>query len=130
MKKTFFYHKISFLVQYIPKHYFITAQRSKDDNPSDHRILSDKIHLYLEEIRHKQLKLPKLTNKNIRNHYIVIVRNKIDSLQEISERHTPNDKYKYIVTAHTKIATECIIIKPRPKCKVTRKRGENLEKKN
>ena len=38
---------------------------------------------------------------------MVTVRNKSDTLYEISERHTPNDKYENFVTAHTEAAAEC-----------------------
>ena len=31
---------------------------------------------------------------------MVIIRNKIDTFQEIFERHTPNDEYEIFVTAH------------------------------
>ena len=44
--------------------------------------------------------------------------NKFDSLQEISERHAPNDKYENYVTAHLEAATDYIPTKTRPKCSV------------
>ena len=41
---------------------------------------------------------------------MVTVRN---SLQEISETHTPNDEYENFITTHMEAAAECILTKPR-----------------
>ena len=49
---------------------------------------------------------------------MVTVINKLDTLQEIFERHTPNDKYENFVTAHMVAAVECISTKSRDKCRV------------
>ena len=56
--------------------------------------------------------------RDISKKQTVTVRNKFDTLREISERHTLNNEYEYLVTAHMKAATECIPIKPKVKCKV------------
>ena len=58
---------------------------------------------------------PSLTNRDICNKYMVTVRNKFDSLQEISETYTPNDEYENFITAHVEAAAECIPIKPKAK---------------
>ena len=58
-----------------------------------------------------------LTNNDIRNH-MVTVKNKFDTLQETSERPTPNNKYENFVTIHIKAAAKCIPAKPRAKYKV------------
>ena len=50
----------------------------------DHRIVSP------ESIRHKHLKLLDI----IGDQYRITVRNKLNTLQEISEMHTPNDEYE------------------------------------
>ena len=55
-------------------------------------------------------------NRDISNKFMITVRNKFDTLQEISERHAPNDEYENFVTAHLE-AAECIPTKPRVKCK-------------
>ena len=64
---------------------------------------------------------------------MVTVRNIFDTLQKISETHTPNDKYENFITAHTGAAAECILIKPRARCRVpweslvVRKKWENMK---
>ena len=39
---------------------------------------------------------------------MLILRNKFNALQEISETPTPNDEYENFVHAYLKVATECI----------------------
>ena len=51
---------------------------------------------------------------------MVTVRNKFDTLQEISERHTPNDEYKNFITALIEMVAECTLTKSRAKCRVPR----------
>ena len=47
------------------------------------------------------------------------VRNKFDTLQETSERHTLNHKYENFVTNRIEAAAaECTPTKPRAKCRV------------
>ena len=46
---------------------------------------------------------------------MVTVRNKFDTLQEISEKHTLNDEYENFITAHMETAAKCIPTKPRAK---------------
>ena len=50
---------------------------------------------------------------------MVTVRNKFNTLQGISERRTPNDKYKNFVSALIQAFAECIPTKPRAKCRVS-----------
>ena len=50
--------------------------------------------------------------------YSIIGRNSFDTLQETSERHSPNDEYETFVTAHIEAATKCISTKPKAKCSV------------
>ena len=54
------------------------------------------------------------------NKYTVIVRNKFDSLQEISKTHTLNEEYENFVNTHMEAASECIPTNPRAKCRVPR----------
>ena len=44
---------------------------------------------------------------------MVTVRSKFDTLQEISETHTPNEEYENFVSAHMKAAVEHSSTKPR-----------------
>ena len=46
------------------------------------------------------------------NKHTVTVRNKFDTLQEISETLTPNDEYENFVNANMEAAVECIPTKP------------------
>ena len=59
-----------------------------------------------------------LTKSDMKNHYLVTVRNKFDTLQETSERHTPNDEYENFATTHIEAAAEWIQTKPSAKCRV------------
>ena len=45
---------------------------------------------------------------DIRDKYVLTLRNKFDALQEKPETHTPNDEYENFVNAHLETATECI----------------------
>ena len=90
---------------------------------SDHRIVSAKICLSLYRNKKQTLKTThynwsSLTNKDISNKYTLTVRNKFDTLQEISEANTLNDEYENFVTSHMEAAAECILTKPRVKCRV------------
>ena len=105
---------------------------------SDHRIISAKIHQSLCRNKRQTVKASQYdgsspTNSDIRNHYMVTVRNKFDTLQETSEKHTPNDEYENFVTTHMEAAAECIPAKPRAKCRVLweaiaiRKKQDNMK---
>ena len=65
-----------------------------------------------------------LINRDINNKYTTTVRNKFNTLREISERHTPNDKYGKIVTTHMEAGAECMQNKTRARCRV---RWESLK---
>ena len=64
---------------------------------------------------------------------MVTLRNKFNTLQGISETQTSNDEYENFVTAHMEVAAECILTKPRAKCKVpwesiiVRKKQDNMK---
>ena len=58
---------------------------------------------------------------------MITVRNKFDSLPEISETYTLNDKYENFVTTHIEAAAESIPTKPRGKCRTP---WESIARKN
>ena len=76
-------------------------------------LLQQRLTRVYAEIRNKQLKLHDMTC-DIRNQYMITVRNKFDIIQKASERHAPNDEYENLT--HIKAATKCIPSKPRAKC--------------
>ena len=89
---------------------------------SNHWIVLTKIQLSLQRnmtqtttIVHWSL----LNNKDIRNKYALIQRNKFDALQEKTETHIPNGKYEDIVNAHLEAAVEFIPTKQRAKLRDT-----------
>ena len=53
-------------------------------------------------------------NSDFSNKYTATVTNKLDTLQETSERHTPNDKFENFLIA----IAEWISTKPRTNCRV------------
>ena len=55
-------------------------------------------------------------NRDIRDKYTLILKNKFYALHEISETPTPNDKYDNFVNAHVEKAAECIPTKQRTAC--------------
>ena len=60
-----------------------------------------------------------LTHIDIRNKYIVTVRNNLESLQETFKKDSPNEEYeKFIVHVEVAAAAECIATKPRAKLRV------------
>ena len=56
-----------------------------------------------------------LNNKGISDKYTITLRNKFDTLQEISKTLTLNDEYKNVVNVHMEVAAECLPTKPRAK---------------
>ena len=60
---------------------------------------------------------------------MIIVRNKFDTLHEISDKHTLNEEYENFVTVHIEAAAKCIPIKPRAKCRFPWERNNNYRKK-
>ena len=89
----------------------------------DYIIFLTKIHLSLcrnktQTIKASQYDWSSFTNSDIRNQYMVTVRNKSDTLEETSERHTPNDKYENFLSAQIEVAAKCILTTPRTKCRL------------
>ena len=89
---------------------------------SDHRIVTAKIRLSLRKNAtrttptiHYDWAL--LNNKDIRDKYVIALRNKFDALQK-TETCTPNDEYENFVNAHLEAAAKYIPIKHRTKSRV------------
>ena len=61
-----------------------------------------------------------LNNKDIRDKYVLELRNRFETLQEKTEIGTPNDEYENFVNAHLEAAAKCIPTKPRTKYRVRR----------
>ena len=59
-----------------------------------------------------------LNNRDIRDKYVLALRNKFDALREKIEIRTPNDKYDNFVYAHIEAAAKCLITKHRTKSRV------------
>ena len=88
---------------------------------SGHRIVMAKIQIRKNATRttttiHYDWAL--LNNKDIRDKYVIALRNKFDSQQEKTETRTPNDEYEYFVNAHLEAAAKFIPTKHRTKSRV------------
>ena len=90
---------------------------------SDHRIVTAKIRLSLRKIakrtattKHSDWAL--LNNRDIRDKYILELRNRFETLQEKTEKSIPNDEYENFVNAHLKAAAKCIPTKLKTKYRV------------
>ena len=91
---------------------------------SDHRIITAKIRLSLCRNARQTTKTAPydwsmLNNKDISEKYTIILRNKFDAFQEVSETVTPNDEYENFVNAYIEAAVECILTKLRTKYRVS-----------
>ena len=100
---------------------------------SDHRIVTAKIRLSLRQnatrtatTRHYDWAL--LNNRDIRDKYALELRNRFETLQEKTEKVTPNDEYENFVEAHLEAASKCIPTKPRTKYRVPWETSEVREK--
>ena len=89
---------------------------------SDHRIVTAKIRLSLRKnatrtatTKHYDWAL--LNNRDIRDKYVLELRNSFETLQEKEEKNTPNDEYENFANAHLEAASKCIPTKPRMKCR-------------
>ena len=90
---------------------------------SDHQIVTAKIQLSLWKNAtqttttiHYDWAL--LNTKDIRDKYIIALRNKFNRLQEKTDTHTLNDKYENFVSAHLEAAAKYIPTKHRTKARV------------
>ena len=59
-----------------------------------------------------------LNNRDIRDKYVLELRNRFETLQEKTEKSTPNDEYENFVNAHLEAATKCIPTKLKTKYRV------------
>ena len=59
-----------------------------------------------------------LDNRYISDKYIVELRNRFETLQEKTEKGTPNDEYENFVNVHLEAAAKCIPTKPKTKYRV------------
>ena len=86
---------------------------------SDHQIVMAKIRLSQRKIATRTMTtIHLLNNKDIRDKYVIALRNKFDVLQEKTETHTPNDEYENFVNAHLEAAAKFIPTKHRTKSRV------------
>ena len=99
------------------------AYSSFEGVSSDHRILTAKVRLSLRKnatrtatTKHYDWAL--LNNRDIRDKYALELRNRFETLQEKTEKGTPNDEYENFVEAHLEAASKCIPTIPRTKYRV------------
>ena len=99
------------------------AYSSFEGVSSDHRIVTAKLRLSLRKnatrtatTMHYHWAL--LNNREIRDKYALELRNRFETLQEKTEKSTPNDEYENFVEAHREAASKGIPTKPRTKYRV------------
>ena len=100
---------------------------------SDHRIVTAKIRLSLRKnatrtVTTRRYDWALLNNRDIRDKYALELRNRFETLQEKTEKVTPNDEYENFVEAHLEAASKCIPTKPRTKYRVPWETSEVREK--
>ena len=99
------------------------AYSSFEGVSTDHRIVTAKIRLSLRK-NAKRTATPKhydwalLNNKDIRDKYVLELRNRFETLQEKTEKSTPNDEYENFVNAHLEAAAKYIPTKIKTKYRV------------
>ena len=59
-----------------------------------------------------------MNNRDIRDKYVLELRNRFETLQEKTEKSTPNDEYENFVNAHLEAAAKCIPTKLKTKYRV------------
>ena len=99
------------------------AYSSFEGVSSDHRIVTAKIRLSLRKndkrtatTKHYDWAL--LNNKDVRDKYVLELRNRFETLQEKTEKSTPNDEYENFVNAHLEAAAKYIPTKIKTKYRV------------
>ena len=100
------------------------AYSSFEGVSTDHRIVMAKIQLSLRKnakrtatTKHYDWAL--LNNRDIRDKYVLELRNRFETLQEKMEKSTPNDEYENFVNAHLEAAAKCIPTKLKTKYRET-----------
>ena len=96
------------------------AYSSFETVSTDHRIVTAKIRLSLRKnakrtANAKHYDWAVLNNRDIRDKYVLELRNRFETLQEKTEESTPNDEYENFVNAHLEAAEECIPTKLKTK---------------
>ena len=86
----------------------------------DHRIVTAKIRLSLRKnatrtVTTKHYDWALLNIRDIRDKYELELRNRFETLQEKTEKVTPNYEFENFVNAHLEAAAKCIPTKPRTK---------------
>ena len=99
------------------------AYSSFEGVSTDHRIVTAKIRLSQRKnakrtatTKHYDWAL--LNNKDIRDKYVLELRNRFETLQEKTEKSTPNDEYENFVNAHLEAAAKYIPTKIKTKYRV------------
>ena len=99
------------------------AYSSFEGVSSNHRIFTAKIWLSLRKnskrtatTKHYDWAL--LNNRDIRDKYVLELRNIFEILQQKTEKSTPNDEYENFVNAHLETAAKCIPTKLKTKYRV------------
>ena len=108
---------------YIYMYIYCEAYSSFEGVSTDHRIVTAKIRLSLRKnakrtatTKHYDWAL--LNNKDIRDKYVLELRNRFETLQERTEKSTPNDEYENFVNAHLEAAAKYIPTKLKTKYRV------------
>ena len=96
------------------------AYSSFEGVSSNHRIVTAKIRLSLgknatQTATSKHYDWALLNYRDIRDKYVLELRNRFETLQEKVEKGNPNDEYENFVNMHLKPAANCIPTKPRTK---------------
>ena len=99
------------------------AYSSFDSLSSDHRIVTAKMRLILQKnatriATTKYYDWTLLNNRDIRDKYVLELRNRFETLQEKTEKGTPNEEYENFVNALLEEPVKCIPTKPRTKYRV------------
>ena len=99
------------------------AYSSFEGVSSNHRIVTAKIRLSLRKnatrtATTKHYNWALLNNRDIRDKYVLELKNRFQTLQEKIEKGIPNDEYENFVNAHLEADATCIPTKPRTKYRV------------
>ena len=99
------------------------AYSSFEGVSSDHRIVTVKIRVSLRKdatrtVTTKHYDWALIKNRDIRDKYVLELRNRFETLQEETEKGTPNDEYENFVDAHLEAAAKCIPTKSKTKYRV------------
>ena len=99
------------------------AYSSFEGVSTDHRIVTAKIRLSLRKnakrtATTKYYDWALLNNRDIRDKYVLELRNRFETLQEKTEKTTPNDEYENCVNVYHVAAAKCIPTKLKTKYRV------------